>query len=122
MKEQFRKEIWCLLKRNFSKGQLLGYALANVVGLSVILIGTLFYADSQHSNSDSDAFFSEDYIVLSKKVDGIGFTPVRFTSDDISSLEQQKWVQKVGEIQRLAVCRQRFCRHGRARLVDLPLL
>ena len=97
MKEPFRKEIWCLLKRNISKGQLLGYALANVVGLSVILIGTLFYADSQHSNSDSDAFFSEDYIVLSKKVDGIGFTPVRFTSDDISSLEQQKWVQKVGK-------------------------
>ena len=95
MKEPFRKEIWCLLKRNISKGQLLGYALANVVGLSVILIGTLFYADSQHS--DSDAFFSEDYIVLSKKVDGIGFTPVRFTSDDISSLEQQKWVQKVGK-------------------------
>ena len=97
MKEPFRKEIWCLLKRNISKGQLLGYALANVVGLSVILIGTLFYADSQHSNSDSDAFFSEDYIVLSKKVDGIGFTPVRFTSDDISNLEQQKWVQKVGK-------------------------
>lgn len=97
MKEQFRKEIWCLLKRNISKGQLLGYALANVVGLSVILIGTLFYADSQHSNSDSDAFFSEDYIVLSKKVDGIGFTPVRFTSDDISNLEQQKWVKKVGK-------------------------
>ena len=97
MKEPFRKEILCLLKRNISKGQLLGYALANVVGLSVILIGTLFYADSQHSNSDSDAFFSEDYIVLSKKVDGIGFTPVRFTSDDISNLEQQKWVKKVGK-------------------------
>lgn len=97
MKEPFRKEIWCLLKRNISKGQLLGYALANVVGLSVILIGTLFYADSQHNNSDSDAFFSEDYIVLSKKVDGIGFTPVRFTSDDISNLEQQKWVKKVGK-------------------------
>lgn len=97
MKEKFRREIWCLLKRNISKGQLLGYALANVVGLSVILIGTLFYADSQHSSSDDDAFFSEDYIVLSKKVDGIGFSPVSFSPNDISSLEAQKWVEKVGK-------------------------
>lgn len=96
MKEKFRKEIWCLLKRNISRGQLLGYALANVVGLSVILIGTLFFADSQHSNSREDAFFSEDYIVLSKKVDGIGFKPIGFSTEDIRDLERQKWVKKVG--------------------------
>ena len=92
----FRHEIWCLLRKNISKGQLLGYAIANVVGLSVILIGILFFADSQNSTSDNDKFFSDDYIVLSKKVDGIGFKPVSFSDEDISKLKEQKWVQKIG--------------------------
>lgn len=96
MKYKFRYEVWCLLRKNISKGQLFGYALANIVGLSVILIGIIFFADSQNSASDEDTFFSEDYIVLSKKVDGIGFKPVGFSAEDIEKLEQQKWVQKVG--------------------------
>ena len=50
----FRHEIWCLLRKNISKGQLLGYAIANVVGLSVILIGILFYANSQISITDEE--------------------------------------------------------------------
>lgn len=97
MKHSFRYEIWCLLRRNISKGQLLGYALANVVGLSVILIGIIFFGDSQNSNSDEDSFFSDDYVVLSKKVAGIGFNPVAFTSEDIEKLERQKWVLNVGK-------------------------
>ena len=96
MGQVFRHEIWCLLRKNISKGQLLGYAIANVVGLSVILIGILFFADSQNSTSDNDKFFSDDYIVLSKKVDGIGFKPVSFSDEDISKLKEQKWVQKIG--------------------------
>lgn len=97
MKHSFRYEIWCLLRRNISKGQLLGYALANVVGLSVILIGIIFFGDSQNSNSDEDSFFSDDYVVLSKKVAGIGFNPVAFSADDIEKLERQKWVLNVGK-------------------------
>ena len=96
MKTRFRHEIWSLLKRNLSAGQLLGYALANVVGLTVILAGILFYGDSQESTAQDDQYFSEDYVVLSKKVEGVGFTPVVFSDDDIQQLSQQKWVQKIG--------------------------
>ena len=96
MIKQFRHEIWCLLKKNLSVGQLLGYALANVVGLTVILSGILFYGDSQESTAQDDQFFSEDYVVLSKKVEGVGFTPVVFSDDEIQKLSKQKWVQKIG--------------------------
>ena len=96
MIKQFRHEIWCLLKKNLSVGQLLGYALANVVGLTVILAGILFYGDSQESTAQDDQFFSEDYVVLSKKVEGVGFTPVVFSDDEIQKLSKQKWVQKIG--------------------------
>ena len=46
-----------LLKKNLSKGQLLGYAIANVVGLTVILAGILFFCDSRHSSAGSYKFF-----------------------------------------------------------------
>ena len=96
MMKLFQQEVWFLLKKNLSVGQLLGYALANVVGLTVILSGILFYGDSQESTAQEDQFFSEDYVVLSKKVEGVGFTPVVFSDDDIQKLSKQKWVQKIG--------------------------
>lgn len=97
MKHNFRHEIWCLLRKNISKGQFLGYAIANIVGLSVILVGIQFFSDSQKSNSSDDKFFSDDYIVLSKKVEGIGFKPVGFSDEDIEKLRQQAWVKKIGK-------------------------
>lgn len=96
MKYVFRNEIWCLLKRNISKGQLIGYAIANVVGLTVILSGILFYNDSQMSSSQNDSYFSDDYLVLSKKVEGIGFKPISFSDNDIEKLKKQTWVKKIG--------------------------
>lgn len=97
MKYVFRKEIWSLLKKNISKGQMLGYALANVVGLAVILSGILFYCDSQRENVQNDKFFSEDFVVLSKKVEGIGFKPIGFSKQEIDDLSRQKWVKKIGK-------------------------
>ena len=96
MKGKFQADVWQLLKKNISKGQFLGYALANIIGLSIILIGVLFYSDSQTSRSHEDNFFSDDYVVLSKKVDGVGFAPISFSVEEITDLESQPWVKKVG--------------------------
>lgn len=93
---QYDKTVWQLLRKNISRGQMLGYALANVVGLSVVLIGLLFYGDSQNDNATEDRYFSQDYVVLSKKVEGIGFTAQTFTDDEIAQLEHQPWAKKVG--------------------------
>lgn len=92
----FQPDIWKLLKQNISKGQLLGYSLANLVGLSVIMIGIMFYLDSSQSNDDEDQYFSKDYVVLSKRVEGIGFTPTSFSEKEIEKLKEQTWVKKVG--------------------------
>ena len=37
--------VWRLLKRNISAGQLIGYAVANFVGLSIVLTAIQFYRD-----------------------------------------------------------------------------
>ncbi|MCD8266364.1 MAG: ABC transporter permease [Prevotellaceae bacterium] len=91
-----RSDVWSLLSRNLSKGQLIGYAVANVVGLTVVLIGVLFFCDSRNDTSGEDEFFSTDYVVLSKKVEGVGFTPVSFSEQEIDDLSEQPWVRKTG--------------------------
>lgn len=96
MNFKYRKDVWSLIRQNISKGQMLGYAIANIIGLSVILIGILFYCDSQHSNTQEDKYFSDDYIVLSKKVEGIGFSPVSFSEKEIEQIGHEKWVKKIG--------------------------
>lgn len=86
-----------LLKKNLSKGQLIGYAIANIIGLTVILSGILFFCDSRHSRKEgSDNFFSEDYITISKKVKGLNTEPVAFSEEEIENIEKQPWVKKVG--------------------------
>lgn len=96
MKLGFTSEVWCLLRRNISRWQLIGYGLANVIGLSVIFAGIQFYCDSRSSDSGEDRYFSSDYIVLSKKVDGIGFDPVSFREEEIEKLKNERWVNRIG--------------------------
>lgn len=88
--------VWPLLSKNISKSQFLGYSLANVVGLTVVLVGILFYGDSQNDCGNDEQFLTNDYVVLSKKVDGIGFSPVSFSEEEIDDLGKQKWVKKLG--------------------------
>lgn len=88
--------VWILLKKKISKGQLLGYTISNIIGFAIIMTGIMFYNDSRHSNNGEDVFLSKDYVILSKKVSGIGFAPISFDETDISTLQKQEWVKKVG--------------------------
>ena len=97
MRFKFQPDVWSLLRQNISKAQIAGYAIANIIGLSVILIGVLFFCDSQNNSGDDDKFFSDDFVVLSKRVSGIGFTPVYFSEDELNDLANQKWVRKIGK-------------------------
>lgn len=91
--------VWRLLRRNISAGQLTGYALANFVGLTIVLTALQFYRDVTTMWDDDDSFMTRDYTVVSHKVTGLGsLTGISegFSESDISDLQSQPWVRRVG--------------------------
>lgn len=88
--------IWKTLKTNLSKGQIIGYAVANTVGLAVILCGLLFFADSRHNLDQHDDFFTKDYVVISKPISPLSFEAPQFDADDIADIRRQPWAGRVG--------------------------
>lgn len=95
--------VWRLLRHNISAGQLAGYALANLVGLAIVLIAVQFYRDVTTVWNDEDSFISNDYLIISKKVTGLGSIfgadedATKFTSGEIDDIASQPWAKKVGQ-------------------------
>lgn len=93
--------VWRLLRRNISAGQLAGYALANFVGLAIVLTAIQFYRDVTAVWEEDDSFMTRDYTVLSHKVTGLGSLmggdSEGFSASDIADLRAQPWVRRVGE-------------------------
>ena len=63
--------VWKLLRRNISVSQIVGYAIANLVGLSIIIAAVQFYGDTSEAISGEDSFLSKDYVIISKKVSAL---------------------------------------------------
>lgn len=85
-----------LLRRNISAGQIAGYAVANLVGLLIVLTAIQFYRDITSVNEDADGFISSDYIIISKRVEGVqGFggsaSSTTFSADERADIAAQPW-------------------------------
>lgn len=96
--------VWRLLRRNISIGQLTGYAVANLVGLAIVLTAVQFYRDVTSAWNDEDSFISRDYIIISKRVNsGLGAlfggnkASKGFSAEEMTNLEQQPWVRRTGK-------------------------
>lgn len=82
-----KRIVWLLLRRNISAGQIAGYALANFIGLAIVLCAIQFYRDiSAAWDSDGDSYITRDYMIISKEVSslntlGFGASNGRFYRD-----------------------------------------
>lgn len=96
-----KSAVWHLLRRNISKAQLIGYSVANLIGLCIVISAIQLYSDVSSVWDDEDSFISRDYLILSKQVSGLGSIlsgdPAAFSPDDLEELKAQKWVRRVGE-------------------------
>ncbi len=93
---QSKSPVWRLLKRNISAGQIAGYALANFVGLAIVLTAVQFYTDVKAAYSTADSTLGRDYLVISREIKGIGSRP-NFTARELEEIKAQPWVKEVGE-------------------------
>lgn len=95
MKRLIRK----LLYKNLSKAQLLGFILSNFAGLAIVILGLQFWEDARPIWEDEDSFIRKDYLVINKKVDSSNMLgePTSFNAAQISEIEEQPWVRKVGK-------------------------
>ena len=100
MSNSYKGLVWRLLRRNISAGQIAGYALATLVGLSIVLCAVRFYGDVSSAFNTDDGILSKDYMVISKRVSALN--PVGrggetfFTPAETEELSRQPWVRSVG--------------------------
>ena len=93
-----------LLRRNISAGQIAGYAIANLVGLLIVLTAIQFYRDVTSADDAADSFISSDYLIISKRVTGVqglfgggdASSGTAFTPDEISAIASQPWADGTG--------------------------
>ena len=94
--------MWRLLRRNISVWQTAGYALANFVGLAIVLCAVKFYCDVRSAAEGEDPYVTKDYLVISRSVSGLGSLGSLMGADNsfspgaIADLESQPWVKRVG--------------------------
>ena len=91
--------VWKLLRENVSKMQLGGFFIANLIGVSIILVAAQFYFDTNHLFSGKDDLFRNEYLTITKKVGLMStFSPrlTGFTPNEINDLKQTGFVKDVG--------------------------
>lgn len=92
--------IWKLLRQNISKTQFVGFVLANLVGLTIVLVGIQFYRDVRPVFNDEESFIRKDYLIITRAVTTTGTilgNASEFSAADIADLEAQDWCRQVGE-------------------------
>ena len=99
MTATIRQLMWKLLRKHISGVQLAGFALANLVGLAIVILAVQFYLDVRPIFNDEEGFIGKDYLVITRSVTVAGAMlgdGNAFTDDDIADLERQPWCDGVG--------------------------
>lgn len=91
--------MWKLLRKHISALQLIGFAVANLVGLTIVTLAVQFYNDVLPVFNDEESFISKDYLIITRSVSSAGAmlgSSSEFSDADIADIERQPWCRKVG--------------------------
>ncbi|MBR1883108.1 MAG: ABC transporter permease [Muribaculaceae bacterium] len=94
-----KRLIWKLLRTHISAPQLVGFSIANLVGLFIVVLAVQFYRDVLPVFNDEESFIRKDYLVITKAVTATGAMlggAGEFQPAEVQQLEQQPWCRKVG--------------------------
>ena len=91
--------IWRLLRQHISVAQLVGFFLANLCGMVIVLLSVQFYKDVLPVFTQGDSFMKKDYVIVSKKVSTLGSLVSKgatFSKTDIAEMQEQPFAKKTG--------------------------
>lgn len=91
--------LWRLLSRHITVGQFVGFAIANLLGMTIVLLSVQLYNDIKPLLSGSEAIMRDEYMVVSKKVSALrslAGSDNSFSDKDIEEIESQPFVKSVG--------------------------
>ena len=91
--------LWRLLRTHISASQLIGISLANLVGLTIVILAVQFFRDVQPVFDDEESFIRKDYLVITRNVTSAGAMmggTSEFSDQDIADIEAQPWCRSVG--------------------------
>jgi hypothetical protein len=90
-----------LLKQNISKTQLFGFAVANLVGMTIVLIAVQLYCDINPLFTQKDTLFKRDFFVITKKINVLNTIGSNisstFSSFEIEELKHKNFIKSVGK-------------------------
>ena len=91
-----------LLLQHISIPQLVGFILANLTGMFIVMLGYQFYCDIIPIFNQSDSFISQDYLILSKRIGpaaSLSPNAQNFDEEEIQQLAKQHFVQDIAAFQ-----------------------
>lgn len=92
--------VWKLLRRHISVPQFAGFALANLFGMLIVLLGYQFYRDVLPIFTSQDSFMKSDFLIVSKSIGAANSITGRsnsFNNAEIDELASQDFVKNVGK-------------------------
>ncbi|MGC9151735.1 MAG: ABC transporter permease [Microbacter sp.] len=90
--------LWHLLRKNLALGQVIGYVLATLLGLTIVLMTLQFSEDLRPVFSEKEGIFAHDYLLISKKVSvfkTLGITKSSFSKAELQELTDQPFVHRL---------------------------
>lgn len=94
--------VWKLLRQHISISQFAGFALANLIGMVIILLGLQCYQDISSIFSSKESFMKKDYLIVSKQVGSLSSLAKEgneFSDHEIANLRHQEFARSVGYFQ-----------------------
>lgn len=91
--------VWKLLRENVSKVQLGGFFIANLIGMSIILVAIQFYSDINPLFGGKDDLFKNDFLTITKKVNLLSSLSAKstgFSAKEIDELKSTGFIKDVG--------------------------
>lgn len=94
--------LWKLLRQHVSIAQLVGFFVANLFGMLIVMLGIQFYKDVSPVFAEEDGLIRKDYIVVTKKISTIGALAGKsgtFSPYEVDDMKAQPFTVNAGLFQ-----------------------